>query len=448
MNCLLRNLNYSLLLLSALTLSACSGGSNTNTGNDQFSISAITPTEDLLEGDPVGVSVDVTVKRVDGYAEPLTLTASTSDQPFISTNFSEDELTLGNNTATLNVSLAIADLPITAQTRSIDITASDGTLSSTTSVELLAQPTTAPDIYLLIGQSNMIGFSGDGTKQAFPGGLDEPNPRIKQLNVSKNDQDNIFLAEDDFSSVDLNAVTPLVVQAEDPLHIPLDPNNTTGKTLSYIGLGLSFAKDALVNTTADIVLVPAAWSGAAFCDNEGGPIGQWNAGETDDPNLGNSWLFERAKTRANMAIDATGGVLRGILWHQGESDANDRCAGSYAENLTRLAEQLRLQIQEDVRGSDLRRADANIPFITGSMSKGVDERDDLSVFLPDKLTIDAAHRTIAERVTHAAFSNHDDLVPDNGFPCGNTTCIHFGPQALREMGARYYQALLAAANNP
>jgi len=256
----------------------------------------------------------------------------------------------------------------------------------------------------------------------------------------------IFASRSDFTSRSKNAIAPLIVTAEDPLHIPVDDSNTSGKELDYIGLGLSFAKTALPNTTADIVLVPAAWSGTAFCDNNGGPRGQWNAQPTSDPALGNTWMFDRAVTRADMAIDETGGILRGILWHQGESDANERCVVSYSANLENLARQFRLQIKPDLRGGELRRADANIPFIVGTMSKGVDDREDLSMFNEEKQIIDAVHRNIAQQLTFAGFSNNDDLVP-RAYPCGNTSCVHFGPQALREMGSRYYQALLNAASN-
>jgi len=44
-------------------------------------------------------------------------------------------------------------------------------------------------------------------------------------------------------------------------------------------------------------------------------------------------------------------------------------------------------------------------------------------------------------VTHSDVSIHDDLVPDEGFACGSGDCIHFGPDALREMGSRYHAAL-------
>ncbi len=438
------NSNLLLLIMLTLLLGGCGGNGSTN--NAPFLIVVAAPTDALLEGNPAGINLPVSITRTDDHSEPLTLTVETTDQ-LLSANFDTNDLTPDNDNTTLNISLAIADLPIQPHSKSIDIIASDGTLSTTLTVAIPTVPTSAPDIYLLVGQSNMIGFSGDGTKQALPGGADEPNPRIKQLNVSKNDQFEIFTTFDDFISESKNAVAPIIVQAEDPLHIPLDESNTSGKDLDYIGLGLSFAKAALPNTTAEIILVPAAWSGTAFCDNEGGPIGQWNAQPTTDDSLGNNWMFERAITRTDMTINETGGVLRGILWHQGESDANENCSVSYGANMESLAQEFRLRITTDARGGDLRRSDANIPFIVGSMSKGVDDRDDLSVFSADKLVIDAVHRNIALQVPHAGFSNHDDLVPANGFPCGNTTCIHFGPQALREMGSRYYQALLDAASN-
>jgi hypothetical protein len=210
---------------------------------------------------------------------------------------------------------------------------------------------------------------------------------------------------------------------------------------------LSFAKSALNNTSREIILVPAAWSGSAFCAPEiNGPPGQWNAGPTTDRALGNTWLFDRAVTRANLALQETRGILRGILWHQGESDSNAACAPSYAANLERLVRELRMQINTDARGGELRRADSNIPFILGSMSVGADETEDLSVFPADKQLVDNAHRNLENVTAFTAFSNHDDLTPANGYPCGNTSCIHFGAEALREMGSRYYAALLRAAN--
>ncbi|MFK7853098.1 MAG: sialate O-acetylesterase [Granulosicoccus sp.] len=443
-----------LALSAALVLSACSDDTQNGlvpvdpppTGD--FELRSLSNDLTLIEGDEAGVSIPLAISRQNGHSTPVSLSlsgVSTEDTAFITSSFTRLTLTPNADESQALLTLSIADLPIRQQQRDFRITATDGTDTDEMLVRINVEPVDAPDVYLLVGQSNMVGFSGDGTRQAFPGGADEPHPRIKQLNVSKNDRETLFLTASDFTSSALNIVEPSIVTAEDPLHIPIDASNTSGKPLEYIGLGLSFAKRALADTTRDIILVPAAWSGSAFCTNENGPNGQWNAQPSPNSNLGNTWLFDRALTRANLALEETGGILRGILWHQGESDANDRCAPLYAENLERVVRQLRLRIDADRRGEELRRSDSNIPFIVGTMSRGVDERGDLSTFLPSKQIIDDAHRNLPNMVNWVGLSNHDDLIPSNGFPCGNTTCVHFGPGALREMGRRYYEALKRSA---
>ncbi len=458
---------WSAIVILLLGLSACSGsddepprtgGATTAGGTTSGGVSAgdfvlqtVAPLV-LEEGSPNGVNIPIAVSRSNGHSKTISVSiegARDEDERSITFNTNSAQLSSTQSTGTINLSLAIDDLPILAQQRTFHVDASDGTETARIPVEINISPVDAPDVYLLIGQSNMVGFSGDGTKLAGPNGPDEPHPRILQLNATKNDQFGVFTSEADFTSVSSNVIDAnRIVQAEDPLHIPLDPNNTSGKTLSYIGMGLSFAKAALNNTANNIVLVPAAWSGSAFCSNADGPNGQWNAQETDDPNLGNTWLFDRAVARTNLALAETGGVLRGILWHQGESDANDRCAGQYLANLERLAQELRVQINPDRRGVELRTGGANIPFVLGTMSQGIDENGDLSDFWPAKQLIDDAHRILPSRINHAALTISDDLTPVNGYPCGNENCIHYGPAALREMGRRYYDALLRAAANP
>lgn len=449
----------SLALAATLLLAACSGSTPDISAPDGATPVDTRPTGDfelrslqndltLIEGDESGISIPLALSRQNGHSTPVTLSltgVSAADTAFISSSFTRLTLTPNADESQAVLQLSIADLPLLPQQRDFRITASDGTDSDEMLIRVNVEPVNAPDVYLLVGQSNMVGFSGEGTRQALPGGADEPNPRIRQLNVSNNDQNTRFLDAFDFTSPTVNVIDPLIVQAEDPLHIPLDPFNTTGKNQEFIGLGLSFAKRALADTSREIILVPAAWSGSAFCANDNGPNGQWNAQPTSNSDLGNTWLFDRAVTRTNLALAETGGILRGILWHQGESDANDRCAPLYAENLERLVRQLRFNIDADRRGADLRRADSNIPFIVGTMSRGADERADLSQFLPSKQSIDNDHRNFPNQVDWVGLSNHDDLIPANGYPCGNTTCVHFGPGALREMGNRYYEALQRAA---
>ena len=437
------------LLFIVIALTAACSSSNKESVPTAFQLTPLPVNVTLTEGDALGVSVPLSVTREDEHTAPILLSIegeTSEDEALITTGFNSSVILAGNDTSELVLSLDIADLPILAHQRRFNLMANDGIDTHEVTLVVNVVPVNAPDVYLLIGQSNMVGFSLDGTKNATLGGPDAPNSRIRQLNVTPNDQNNIFIDQVNFTSVGDNVGTPRITTAEDPLHVGLDPDSTTGKNHEYIGLGLSFAKAALPNTSKQIILVPAAWSGSAFCaPDANGPPGQWNAQPTDNPALGNTWLFDRAVTRTNIAIQETGGILRGILWHQGESDINETaCVQSYAANLERMVQQLRLSITPDARGGDLRRNDSNIPFVAGTMSKGVDERDDLSQFSPQKQEIDNAHRSLP--TAHTSFSNHDDLVPANGYPCGNTSCIHFGAEALREMGARYYEALLRAAN--
>lgn len=455
-----------LLLLTGLV--ACSGsnddggttGGDTGGGSDggststgDFNLQSVNPIT-LEEGNPEGANIPVILNRLDGHNKPVNLSitgATDADNRLITVGLFPEQLAVDQNNSSINLGLAIDDLPIMAQQRTFYIDADDGEDTARITVQINVQPVNAPDVYLLAGQSNMVGFSGDGTRDADAGGPDEAHPRIFQLNVSKNDQDTVFTTKADFTSESSNVIeSARVVQAQDPLHVPLDPANSSAKDVSYIGMGISFAKAAINNTTQNIILVPAAWSGSAFCDNDQGwPKGQWNAQPSSNANLGNTWMFDRAVTRTNIALAETGGILRGILWHQGESDANNtECAMEYQANLERLAQQFRLQINADLRGGDLRRPDANIPFVLGTMSRGIDERGDLSEFGLGKQLIDNAHKTLPSKVSHAAISISDDLIPSNGFPCGNTTCIHFGAAALREMGRRYYDGLQRAVANP
>ncbi|MFK8079179.1 MAG: sialate O-acetylesterase [Granulosicoccus sp.] len=419
----------------------------TSVSSPPFSVQIANDAYNLIEGDARGIRIPVRISRVGNFAETVNLDISTetlADSKRLDASFNNATLTREDSSSVLTVRLGIDTLPLLPDQRRLVITAQAGGFTVTTTIIVAVTPVPRDDIYLLIGQSNMVGLSETDAKNSEPGGADEPDPRILQANVTANDS-SLTSDSGGFLNPSANFSARPFNQAEDPLHTPFDASSGL-KSGSRVGMGLSFAKTALPNTTRNIVLVPAAWSGSAFC-NTNDPAAHWNAEQTSNPALGNTLLFDRALVRINETLSQTGGILRGILWHQGESDSNTQCAPFYEENLNKLITALRTRIQPDARGSRARGPSADIPFVVGSMSRGRDERSDFSTFQASKRQVDSVHRNIGFIAGHSAFSNNDDLIPDNGFPCGATSCIHFGAAALREMGVRFYNSLLRAAGN-
>jgi len=414
----------------------------TSTGT--FSLNTPDQVVTLVEGSN-GLSVSVSVSRIDNHQEIITLALygeTAADAENLTASFDNPTLVGFASNSNLNINLDIASAPILQQQRRLLVRATDGEKTVDKFITVNVEPVSAPDIYLLVGQSNMQGSSLAGSKDVGVNGLDEPHPRIRQLNVTGNNFTS-FANPSHFTNPGRNVGTPQFTIAEDPLHETSDPANAV-KPGTQIGLGLSFAKAALQFTTQDIILVPAAWSGTGFCENNLDNLA-WNAVEPSSNALGGTSLFDRAIVRANIAINESGGILRGILWHQGESDAtSSSCANLYRSNLELLVRSLRSNIRQDRRGANARGPNANIPFILGTMSRGNDDRGEYVFIDAAKSEIYNVHRTITTGdnplVNFGAFVNNDDLVPES-WPCGESSCVHFGASAYREMGRRYYQKL-------
>ena len=406
--------------------------------------------ETLSEGDEDGLVLPVSVARADGHDLTVTLEAleDGAGESGLEWRFADATLEAGESETTLSVTLPIGPYPRQEETRVLSVVATDaGGTRAFGEIVLEVTPTERPDIYLLAGQSNMVGASREGAREAGPGEPDAPDPRIRQLDVTINDGIR-FPTPSSYTAVSSIAVpNNRIVEALDPLHDTRDRGKDT-KGGTTIGLGLSFAKAALAATTAEVVLVPAAWSDTGFCRRATNrfPGTGWNAEEQDSPAFAGTLLLDRAIARTNLAIEETGGILRGILWHQGEADSDVRdCALQYDENLRDMVAAMRTRIDVDARGEVARGAEADIPFVVGTMSKGADERGGaLAPFGETKSIVDAVHRGVAEIVPFADVVNADDLVPE-AYPCGQGFCIHFGAEALRELGERYHERLRAVA---
>lgn len=420
------------------------GGNGGNTNNPQFRIELSATQFSLVEG-ATTANLNINVVRTNGHSSPVSLALS-GDGAGSAVNmrwqFSDEIIEANETTSNLQIQLGVGRAAIQPQQRELLILANDGNSSSLRSVITLnITPTNAPDVYLLIGQSNMVGSSLDNARQSDTGEPDARNPRILQINVTGNDSTN-FPTPASFNNrsniVNLDAP---VVEALDPLHDGFN-FNINGKLNTQIGLGLSFAKAMLPNTSANIMLVPAAWSDTGFCKRDTNlfPGMGWHATPpADTVNFTGTLLHDRALARLNFALQQSGGIFRGILWHQGEADAsNDVCAAAYQNNLTTMVESIRTNAAVDLRGQQARGAAADVPFIAGTMSIG----GEFSVLTPAREVVDGVHRLVPSLIPFAATVLNDDLVPPT-YPCGNGGCIHFGATAYREMGARYANSMLA-----
>lgn len=165
-------------------------------------------------------------------------------------------------------------------------------------------------LYLLAGQSNM---AGRGTVEPED---KVTHPRIWMLN--KNNQWEL---------------------ATEPLHFDKP-------ALVGVGLGFSFAKEmAKIDTNIVIGLIPCAVGGS--------PINVWEATKYYEGTK--SHPYDNAIERTKIAKE--NGVLKGILWQQGESDSDSVKSIVYGKKLELLVKTFRKDLKN-----------RNLPFVAGKIA--------------------------------------------------------------------------------
>jgi len=166
------------------------------------------------------------------------------------------------------------------------------------------------------------------------------------------------------------------------------------------GLGLSFAKAMVEATGVPVGLVPCAHGGTS--------MSQWSP---DLAHLGGGSLYGSMLRR----VKAVGGKVKGLLWYQGESDANPDDAPLFAERFTRFVEQVRADF-----------GDASLPFYYVQIGRFV-------VAMPTEgelawNRVQDTQRQLAEQIPHTAVVASVDLELDD--------LIHIGTQGLKRLGKR------------
>lgn len=147
------------------------------------------------------------------------------------------------------------------------------------------------------------------------------------------------------------------------------------------------------------------------CADGGTKIEQWQPGEI---------LFDNAVNCARLAMRTSS--LRGILWHQGESDCRQECFGLYEERFRCLMDTLRAELGLP-----------EIPVIVGGLGDylvNYEKEECIGQYYPK---INETLERLGREYPNCAF------VPATGLGA-NPDNLHFCTAALQEFGLRYYAA--------
>jgi hypothetical protein len=224
-------------------------------------------------------------------------------------------------------------------------------------------------LYLLMGQSNMAGRG----KIAFEDKI--PHPRV------------------------------LVFTLRDTWEPAVEPITHDRPGMLGVGPGLAFGKAiAEQEPGVTIGLVPCAVGGT--------PLRRWQKGGD---------LYSNAVHRAKLAM--RDGTLKGILWHQGESDSGTATnANSYSD---RLAQMIR-DIRTDLACPDL-------PFVVGQIGEFLYDRG--PEHSPYARVVNAALAALPSKVPATA------CAPSKGLKHKGDQ-LHFDAASQRKFGRRYAAEML------
>lgn len=227
----------------------------------------------------------------------------------------------------------------------------------------IAQPKNL-HLYILAGQSNMAGRGELPTEQNLP-----PHPRVYML-----DKDNHWQL------------------AKNPVHF--DKPGITG-----VGPGLSFGIEmAKEDTSIRIGLIPCAVGGTS--------IEKWAMGAFDP--VTKTHPYDDAVSRIREAMKF--GTIKGMLWHQGESNAKDKDLHNYLDNFENLIGRIRKLVMN-----------MNLPVVIGELGQF---REPFRMFNLDIL------RHIEGRISNSGLVTSEGLTHK-----GDST--HFNRESSYQLGIRF-----------
>ena len=233
----------------------------------------------------------------------------------------------------------------------------------------------AQDLYLIIGQSNAAG---------------------RDVNINSN------RADSESRNVKLFTDGNTFINASQPLNQfsgVLNPNRDQG-----VNFGLEFGKDMFADNGRTVYLVVNARGGTN--------VASWRKGRS-------SGYFENSVQRVKDAESACGCRLKGILWHQGESNVRSRTGSftrSYFSTLKALIEEYRDELRE-------------VPFLAGQLFQKAANTS----FNNELKTLDDGD-----------FLDDVDWVTSKNLTTFDGT--HFDAASTRELGSRYAKIMRQFVN--
>jgi hypothetical protein len=224
-------------------------------------------------------------------------------------------------------------------------------------------------VFILAGQSNMAGRGFVEPKDTLP------SPRVLTINAKGQ-----------------------VILAKEPLHF-YEP------AMAGLDCGLSFGKSLLKHVPGNIsiLLIPTAVGGSS--------ISQW-LGDSVHRNVR---LF--SNFRDKVEIGKKYGQVKAILWHQGESDANEKDYRQYEQRLSTLFNTFRRVINSDT-----------LPILIGHLGS--------------YSTNDKYWKLINQQLdSYALKDNNTAVIHTNDFKHKGDK-VHFDSKGQRILGKRFAQAYI------
>ena len=230
-------------------------------------------------------------------------------------------------------------------------------------------------VFLMAGQSNMAGR-----------GWVEPRDTIPDARIITINQNHEWIL------------------AKEPLHF-YQPK------LTGLDCGLSFARELKKKIPRDVVIVLLP------CAVGGSPVDVW----LNDSVFNGVRLKSNFKEKVNLGKEV--GVIKGILWHQGESDAFAQKIPGYYKKLNTLFSFFR-----DYIGND------ELTIVLGELGRFAATKEMKKNW--------AAINDIIGQVARENDRNY--LVKSNGLKSKDDN-IHFNANSIRKLGKRYAQVYLKCA---